>query len=156
MDSLIIPAQLFKETIDYIRLNQEAIGKAGGYLFIRDANAWSSREEPYVEQNYVRKVFREYVELAGLDETYDTSEESSPNRKKRRLHLLTTHSLRHYAITRFARETNGNVVLASKFARHSDPSTTMRYIHTDKRELYQAIDEINTNDIDAMKKRLMK
>ena len=156
LDSLIIPAQLFKETIDYIRLNQEAIGKAGGYLFFRDAKAWSSREEPYVEQNYVRKVFREYVELAGLDETYDISEESSPNRKKRKLHLLTTHSLRHYAITRFARETNGNVVLASKFARHSDPSTTMQYIHTDKRELYQAIDEINTNDIDAMKKRLMK
>lgn len=72
-DSLIILAQLFKETIDYIRLNQEAIDKAGSYRFIRDAKAWSSREEPYVEQNYVRKVFMRYVELAGLDDIYDIS-----------------------------------------------------------------------------------
>ncbi len=72
------------------------------------------------------------------------------------MHLLTTHSLRHYAITRFARQTNGNVVLASKFARHSDPNTTIRYIHTDKKELFAAIDNINTGDIDALKKRLVK
>ena len=114
----------------------------------------SSRKEHYLEQNYIRKVFREYVELAELDEVYDTSEES--NRKARKLHLLTTHSLRHYAITRFARQTNGNVVLASRFARHSDPNTTMRYIHTDKRELYNAIDEINTGDIEILKKKLTK
>ena len=71
------------------------------------------------------------------------------------MHLLTTHSLRPYAITRFARETNGNVVLASKFARHSDPSTTMRYIHTDKREFYQAIDEINIGGIEILKKAII-
>ncbi len=154
LDSLIIPIQLFKETIDYIRKNQEQIGKSGGYLFFTEKEK-SSREEPYLEQNYVRKVFREYIQEANLDEIYDTSTETGFGRKERKLHLLTTHSLRHYAITRFARQTNGNVVLASKFARHSDPNTTMRYIHADKRELYEAIDEINVGDIDAMKRRLV-
>lgn len=107
-----------------------------------------------MEQNYVRKVFRQYTELDNLDEVYDTSEESEKGRGTRHLHLLTTHSLRHYAITRFARATNGNIILASKFARHSEPSTTMRYIHTDKKELYEAIDSISVGDIDALKKKL--
>lgn len=155
LDSLIIPPQLFKETVEFIRANQEAIEKSEGYIFFRDASH-STREEPYLEQNYIRKVFRKYVALAGLDDVYDTSEESEPKRATRKLHLLTTHSLRHYAITRFARSTNGNIVLTSRFARHSEPSTTMRYIHTDKKELYEAIDSISTGDIDALKKRLIK
>jgi integrase len=156
LDSLIVPVQLFKETVEFIRANQDEIEKAEGYLFFSDRNGHSIRQEPYLEQNYVRKVFRDYVRMANLDEVYDTSDESNPQRKVRRLHLLTTHSLRHFAITRFARSTNGNVVLASKFARHSDPNTTLRYIHTDKHELYEAIDSISTGDIDALKKRLIK
>jgi integrase len=155
LDSLIIPVELFKETVEFIRANEEAVGKAEGYLFFRDAEH-STRKEPFLEQNYVRKVFREYVQLANLDEVYDTSEESDSKRQIRHLHLLTTHSLRHYAITRFARSTNGNVVLSAKFARHSDPNTTLRYIHVDKKELYSAIDEINVGDIEIMKKRLIK
>ena len=154
LDSLIVPVQLFKETIAYIRANQEQIETAQGYLFYRDGNGHSERTELYLEQNYVRKVFREYVRRANIDEVYDTSDESSPKRRKRQLHLLTTHSLRHFAITRFARSTNGNVVLASKFARHSDPNTTLRYIHTDKHELYEAIDNVSTTDIESLKKRL--
>jgi integrase len=53
---------------------------------------------------------------------------------------LTTHSLRHYAITSFAKQTNGNLVLTSRFARHSNPSTTMTYITIRKEELYKEID----------------
>jgi len=156
LDSLIVPIQLFKETAEFIRANQEEIEKAEGYLFFREQNGHSLRVAPYLEQNYVRKVFRQYVQRANIDEVYDVSDESNSKRKIRQLHLLTTHSLRHFAITRFARSTNGNVVLASKFARHSDPNTTLRYIHTDKHELYEAIDNINTGDIDALKKRLIK
>jgi integrase len=61
--------------------------------------------------------------------------------RPRALHRLTTHSLRHYAITRFTKATNGNVVLASRFARHSNPSITMRYISKDKKELYENIED---------------
>ena len=80
------------------------------------------------------------MRLAELDEVYDTSDETNPNRSVRHLHRLTTHSLRHYVITSFAKQTNGNLVLTSRFARHSDPSTTMTYITTRKEELYKEID----------------
>ncbi len=82
----------------------------------------------------------------GLDEVYDTREESEFKRVVRKLHILTTHSLRYYAITRFARKTNGNLVLTSRFARHSSSNTTMTYIHSDKKELYAAIDQIASDD----------
>jgi integrase/recombinase XerC len=37
------------------------------------------------------------------------------------------HGLRHQSITRILELTNGDIVAAQKFARHSDPKTTMRY-----------------------------
>ena len=141
LDSLIIPVQLFKETVEFVRTNQEAIEQAQGFIFFRDTSH-SAREEPYLEQNYVRKVFREYVREAGLDEVYDVSEETKSKRKIRHLHLLTTHSLRHHAITRFVRQTNGNLVLTNRFTSHSRPDMTMAHISTSKQELYEQIDNI--------------
>ncbi len=139
MDSLLIPMPLFKDTIAFISKHKAEIEKAQGYLFYAD-KLRTKRPEPYLEQDYVRNRFRYYVRLAELDEIYDTSDETNPNRSVRHLHRLTTHSLRHYAITSFAKQTNGNLVLTSRFARHSDPSTTMTYISTRKEELYKEID----------------
>ncbi len=137
VDSLIIPMPLFTETVNFIRLHESQIEQAGGYLFFKDSN--SIRKERFIGPNYVRGMFRRYVVKAGLDFTYDISDESSPDRATRSLHRLTTHSLRHYAITRFAKQTNGNLVLTCRFARHSDPSTAMTYINTDRQELYDQI-----------------
>ena len=92
-----------------------------------------------VEQNYVRKVFRETIISADLDYTYGYSGETY-NRKTRTLHRLTTHSLRHYAITKFSKSNNGNIVLTSRYARHASPSTTIRYIAKDKEQLYKEIE----------------
>ena len=139
MDSLLIPMPLFKDTIAFISKHRTEIEKAQGYLFYAD-KLRTKRPEPFLEQDYVRNRFRHYVRLAGLDEVYDTSDETNPERSVRHLHRLTTHSLRHYAITSFAKQTNGNLVLTSRFARHSDPSTTMTYITTSKEELYKEID----------------
>jgi integrase len=139
LDSLRIPEHLFRETLNYIREYREEITKCNGYLFFRN-RAKSKRGDDWIEPNYVRKKFREYVIKAGIDETYDVSEESDPKRATRSLHRLTTHSLRHFAITRFSREVNGNLVMACQYARHANPNTTMVYIHSDKRELYEAIE----------------
>ena len=87
---------------------------------------------------------------AGLDQTYDTSEESVAGRQVRSLHRLTTHSLRHYAITSFSKQTNATLVLTSRFARYSDPSTTMVYVSTRKEELYKEID--NAFSLDRLDK----
>ena len=139
IDTLVIPLKLFEETSTYISSFRNEISSAQGYLFFREPSK-SRRSEGFVEPNYVRKVFRQYVVEALLDEqAYGLSEEEH-GRASRQLHRLTTHSLRHYAITRFAKQVNGNLVLTSRFARHSEPSITMKYINTDKTELYEAIE----------------
>ena len=139
MDSLIIPVDLFKETIEYMAKNADCIKAANGYVFFKDNDNNHNKIE-HVEVNYARKVFRETIKLAGLDSVYGHSDEAYSNHKERRLFRLSTHSLRHYAITRFAKSTNGNVVLTSRFARHSRPDVTMTYISKDNEQLYKEID----------------
>ena len=140
LDVLIIPLYLFQQTAMFVGLNKVEIDNAQGYLFYKNADR-SLRKEPYLESNYVRKVFRDYTAMAGLDEVYDQSKEPE-GKRPRSLHLLSTHSLRHYAITRFAKGCNGNLVLTSRFARHHEPNTTMTYIAKDKDELYEQIDRV--------------
>lgn len=124
--------QLFKDTLTFIPKHEKEIEKAMGYIFFRSPER-SLRAEPFVEQTYVRNRFRCYVIKACLDQTYDASDESVQGRPVRSLHRLTTHSLRHYAITSFSKQTNEHLVLTSRFARHADPSTTMVYVSTKKR-----------------------
>ena len=139
MDSLKIPLELFVETRQFVSDHIGQIKAAHGFVFFKD-NDNNHNKIAHVEANYVRKVFRETLRASALDEFYGYSEETAPKKKERRLYRLSTHSLRHYAITRFAKSTNGNVVLTSRFARHADPSTTMRYIAKDNEELYRNID----------------
>lgn len=47
---------------------------------------------------------------------------------------------RHHAITSFSKQTNGNIVLTSRFARRPNPDTTMTYINTRKEKLYAELD----------------
>ncbi|MEM0143228.1 MAG: site-specific integrase [Candidatus Parvarchaeum sp.] len=145
MDSLRIPLDLFKETIEYITKNADAIKSANGYVFFKE-NDNNHNKVMHIDQNYARKVFRETIQRCGLDTTYGSSDESLYHRRERTLHRLTTHSLRHYAITHFAKSTNGNVVLTSRFARHSNPMVTMRYISRDNEQLFSEIDNTFSNN----------
>ena len=156
IDTLLIPNQLFKDTLAFIAKHEADIERALGYIFFRSPEK-SRRNEYFVEPNYVRNMFRYYVVKSGLDQTYDTSEESVVGRRSRSLHRLTTHSLRHYAITRFSKQTNGNLVLTSRFARHADPSTTMVYVSTKKEELYKEIDNaFSVERADKLKHAIIK
>jgi len=151
LDSLIIPLDLFRDTIQYIAKNEASIKASNGYVFFKD-NDNNHNDLKHLDSNYVRKVFREVIHAAGLDQTYGTTEETDPNHRSHPLYRLTTHSLRHYAITHFAKSTNGNVVLAARFARHANPSTTMRYIAKDKDELYRNIDFAFSDRITPLKR----
>ena len=154
LNTLIIPIPLFKLTLEYIRQYERHIQK-DGYLFFKEEGKYSHRDEPYLSTDYVRNSFRYYVQKAGLDEVYDSSDETNYSRTPRRLHRLTTHSLRHYAITSFAKQTNGNVVLTSKFARHRSTGVTLTYISTTKQELYREIDNtFSLDQAERLKKRL--
>ncbi|MFH1520521.1 MAG: site-specific integrase [Candidatus Micrarchaeota archaeon] len=133
-DCLPIPARLFDQTIRLINDYENAIFKAKGYLFWAE-NYPDSNPCPYISKNFVRNIFRKTIQKLKLDETYGLSD----GQTLKLLHRLTTHSLRHYAITNFSKKNNGNVVLTSKFARHHRIETTMTYIHTGKEELYRSI-----------------
>ncbi|MCL4379517.1 MAG: site-specific integrase [Candidatus Marsarchaeota archaeon] len=139
LDTLIVPQFLFEQTLEYIRTNQKAIEGAQGYLFYKDQQK-SRKGTPYLDLNYVRNRFRDYISLVALNEAYASTDETIPNRAKRTLHRLTTHSLRHYAITTFNRAVNGNITLTKAFARHREIGSTQVYIHTSKDELYSAIE----------------
>lgn len=135
-DYLTITLDLYDETLSYMKTFESEIAEAQGYLFFKDNLHYSKRKEAWLEKNYVRKVFTHYIAKAKIEnQDYGTSDESNGN-ITRTLHRLTTHSLRHYAITRFSRACNGNLELTRKFARHSRYDTTVTYIANDKTELY--------------------
>ncbi|MFN7990597.1 MAG: site-specific integrase [Candidatus Micrarchaeia archaeon] len=134
LDVLPLPPQLFEQTVRYISDYEADIVRCKGYLFWADRHP-KNNDCPYVSSNYARNVLRQAVQKLKLDESYGLSGGQIP----KLLHRLTTHSLRHYAVTNFAKKNNGNVVLTSKFARHRKLETTMIYVHTGKEELYRGI-----------------
>jgi integrase len=140
-DSLIVPQGLFQETLNFINYNKAQIEDSGGFIFYAEKKK-STRDVGYLSSDYVKVRFREFILKSGVDEVYGVSDETK-GRSVRRLHRLSSHSLRHYAITKFARETK-DLVLASRYARHASPDTTMTYISTDKSQLYQAIEQTSS------------
>ena len=140
IDTLIIPLELFNETKTYLEVFRNEVAEADGYVFFKDKYHYSCRKEQYLESNYVRKVFRSYIEQANIEEEPYSASDETNGRRPRALHRLTTLSLRHYAITRFSRSVNGNLVLTKAFARHREVAVTLNYINTDKSELYEAIE----------------
>ena len=150
-DSLVIPSDLFNETIDFINKNIEAIKASSGYIFFKE-NDNNSNKVLHIDMNYVRKVFRQVARATELNQVYDYSEETCAPHRVRPLYRITTHSLRHYAITKFAKATNGNVVLTSRFARHASPIITMRYIAKDNAQLYSEIENaFSSRNIEGLK-----
>ena len=140
LDTLKVPQFLYEQTLEYIRNNQKDIEDAQGYLFYKDRKM-TRNAEPCIDLNYARNVFRRYMSMVGLNEVYGSTDETDPTRKKRTLKRLTTHSLRHYAITTFNRAVHGDIILTKAFARHKDVGSSQVYIHTNKEELYGAIEK---------------
>ncbi len=155
LDTLIIPVPLFRLTFEYIKPNNRQIESSAGYLFFKEEGKYSEKNEQYLSKNYVRNMFRFYVQRAGLDKVYDSSDETNYDRTPRSLHRLTTHSLRHYAITSFSKQTNDNIILTAKFTRHRATAVTLTYISTTKQELYKEIDKtFSIEQVERIKKSL--
>jgi integrase len=139
-DYLLIPEKLFDATLHYINSYEKEIASAKGYLFFSFAHGRrTQRTEPHITRETARDVFHSFIKKAGLEEIYGYSVGARP----KPLYRLSPHSLRHYAITNFCRKNGGNVMLAGKFARHTNLQTTMIYIHTKKEELYEGIERAN-------------
>ena len=136
-DYLLLPLQLFDMTLQYIGDYEKEIAACGGFLFFSLNQRHTTKlTEPHLRTDTARAFFIKYMKKAGLEEIYGYSMAKHP----RPLYRLTPHSLRHYAITNFCRKNGGNVMLASKFARHNNLQTTQIYLHVDKNELYEGIE----------------
>jgi integrase len=135
LDFLLVPEQLFNATLEYVRNFEAEITAAGGYLFFA--------QKRHLSISYARQKFNKYIKKAKLYEAYGFSNDAKP----RTLTRLTTHSLRHHAITNHSRKNNGNVVLVNRFARHRRLQTTMIYIYTGKDELYRSIERAQDTEL---------
>jgi integrase len=152
-DFLLIPIKLFDRVIKYIDTYQEEIAKAKGFLFFSFTKGRRTAiTEPRVTTETAGTYFQRYIKKAKLEEIYGYSNSPIP----RLLFRLTPHSLRHYAITNFCRANNGNAVLTSRFARHSNLQTTMVYVHTEKDELYQSIERANDKEMLSKIKKMQE
>ena len=154
LDTLLLPIPLFSEMADFIAKYKVEIEHADGYVFFADSRK-TKRKGLFVSQDYVRNKFREYLTKAGLDSVYSASDEST-DRTPRRLHLLTTHSLRHAAITNFYNQTK-DLLLTAKMARHLEPQTTTNYVHLNTEQLYAELDKSTAlSEAIALKGRMNK
>ncbi|MBI4447548.1 tyrosine-type recombinase/integrase [Candidatus Woesearchaeota archaeon] len=93
----------------------------------------------HASPNWLRREFRDACKLADLNETYGDSEETMIERK-RSLYRLTTHSLRHYFITRVYNKTK-NPIHSQRLARHKDFGSTQVYIHCTDADLTESMAE---------------
>ncbi len=137
LDRLLIPTILYYDLVDFIQENEPKIHAADDYLLYSDRPDTSTKA--HIGNNELRKVFRETAKKAGIEDSYGESEETANGRRP--LYRLTTHSLRHYAITRFYRACK-DIELTNMFARHSKGNLkdTMRYIGSNRDTLYKNID----------------
>jgi len=117
--------------VEYIQKHEAYIRKKNGYLIFSENRAL---DRDYVTEDYMNKVFRYYCEDAGLDDHYaEVPTVGSQTGVSRRLHRLTTHSLRHWFITKVWRETK-DPVLTQKLARHTNFQVTQNYINLDRED----------------------
>ncbi|MFH1751999.1 MAG: site-specific integrase [archaeon] len=113
--------------------HKESIEKKKGFVFF-SSNPTLYRE--HICSAHLRNKFREIARRANLDGWYcEADDPPTMYRKgKRKLHRLSSHSLRHYYITQVYRKTL-NPIVTKKLARHQDLSSTQIYINTAKEEL---------------------
>lgn len=84
------------------------------------------------------KRFSQARARAGLDMVY--APRDGEGKQAGQLRRLSSHSLRHYFITK-VHNTTGNLRAAQLLARHTNIGTTQRYIHIDEKELREAVEE---------------
>lgn len=92
---------------------------------------------PYCSPDWARNQFSIARAAAGLDFTYSKSRPGGVHGSiERRLHRLTTHSLRHYFIRKVHQ---GDLRLTQRLARHKDVRNTTGYIYVSQEEMDRAL-----------------
>ena len=114
---------------NWVHLHQKIILKCNGYLFFSE-----KREEGHISPHWLRKEFRKSAQTADLVQWYCLADGD----KRRKLYRLTTHSLRHYFITKMYKESK-NPLHTQRLARHRVFKSTERYIRTEQVDIDKTI-----------------
>ncbi len=139
-DFLHLHDLIFEPLIQYVRKYQNLISANKGYLFYSDSR---KAKTSHISVDSLRNLFRKYARKSNLDESYAEAEDHKNQIRKlngnnRLLRRLSTHSLRHYFISRTYQNTL-DPITTQKLARHQDLSSTQIYIHTSGFKLVENI-----------------
>ena len=109
-------ARVRKLLCGWVRIRQNQIEQNDGYVLFSD-NLQSERKN--ISANWLRNEFRAVGHIANHDEWYDYANDGRNPRinTKRILHRLTTHSLRHYFITKCYNPTKNSFSFEVRFCR---------------------------------------
>ncbi len=142
-DFLFLHNRVRKILYLWVRKFQEKIVQNDGFILFSD-NPNGKRKN--LSADWLRNEFREVCYLADLNEFYAYGDDvNNPNCKKmvkgRKLHRLTTHSLRHYFITHVYKKSK-DPVHTQKLARHREFKSTQVYINTSQEDIDKTMREV--------------
>lgn len=135
-----IPQDLFQRLIAYIDQHKEEIKAHQGFLWFSDG-ATGKKKTNHLAPDYLRTVFREARERAGLTKVYDVS------RDGRRLFVFGTHSFKRSGITRMADALGGNPFKLKAYSGHASIKSLETYVQPYNREqLNGTIDSVFSSE----------
>lgn len=138
VDFMHLHIQVRKLLHDWVQKFSDDIIKHSGYILFSDNQQHTNYHQPHISPNWLRKEFREICFLAGLNESYGVSEETYQGHRERKLYRLTTHSLRHFFITKVYKKSK-NPLFTQRLGRHRDFKSTQTYININQDEIDDTI-----------------
>jgi integrase len=132
-DELYLHDEIYNLLKDFVVEHKEKIAEHAGYLLFSDN---PTMQRLHIVPGYLRHKFREICNRCEFMDFYDFADDyqnpiANQYKKGRKLYRLTTHSLRHYFVTKVYNSTK-DPVTTSKLARHVDLKTTQTYIHSSR------------------------
>jgi integrase len=154
VDFLHLHSEVRKLLYSWVQKNREEILKHDGFIFFPDVKSKSQRK--HISPDWLRNEFRKVCDSTGLNDCYSESEDARNPIKskngKRKLHRLTSHSLRHFFISKVY---SGclDPIKTQMLARHSDFKSTKFYIHIQQTSLDSTLKKIFENETETLSKQ---
>jgi len=136
MDFLHLHDIAFESIMNWVRNHTKEIQEHGGFL------VYSDYRKGHISKDVMRNFFKRYLRKAKLDDVYvelATVGDQCKGAKSRKLYRLSTHSLRHYYVTKIYKKTL-NPVVTQKCARHRAFRSTEYYINIDPKDCIDALE----------------
>lgn len=144
IDYLYLHNEVRKVLFEWCEKFQEEILAHDGFILFPDEKSGSNNN--HISANWLRKEFREICLLANLNESYGMANNYIGNgkTKERRLFRLTTHSLRHYYISKIYKSC-ADPVKTQRLARHQSYKSTQTYIYMPQEAVDKTLKDVFDN-----------